>query len=105
MVRNGVDAFEHPKRPCKARPQLAPSLGVQRLHRPVEEAQPDPVADGELQVAMVSIVVLLGELLCLEETLTQLGQHLVTAAQEPISRLGLGSLGRVGQEMGGGGRR
>jgi hypothetical protein len=78
-VCNGTDALKHPERPCIAGPQLAPRQGVQRLRRPVEEAQPDPVADGELQVTMVRVVVLLGELLRLEETLTHLGQHLVAA--------------------------
>jgi hypothetical protein len=40
--------------------------GVQGLRHLVEEAQPDLVADGELLLAMIGVVVLLGELLRLE---------------------------------------
>jgi hypothetical protein len=40
-----------------------PSLWIERLRGSVQEAQPDPDAHGKLQVAVVGIVVLLGEML------------------------------------------
>jgi hypothetical protein len=56
-------AFQHLERPNVVGTKLMPGLQILRLRGPVEEAQPDPVANVELQVVVVGVVVLLGELL------------------------------------------
>jgi hypothetical protein len=47
----------------------------------VKEAQPHPIAHRELRLAMMSIIVLPGQLLCLEKTLARLSQDLVAGAE------------------------
>jgi hypothetical protein len=51
-VDDGADVLHNLERSRVARPQLAACLRVEGLRRPVQEAQPDPIPHGELQVTM-----------------------------------------------------
>jgi hypothetical protein len=84
-VGNLADAFQHAERPGVAGAQLALGAGVEGLRRAMEKAQPDPIAYSKLQVAVGGVVVLLGELLCLQETLANFGEDLVVTAKKGIS--------------------
>ena len=59
-VGDVADAFQHLERPGIARAQLPTRPGSQGLSGAVEEPQPDPRADVELQGSMMCIVVALG---------------------------------------------
>ena len=48
----------------------------------MEKTRPHPVTHPELRLAMMIIVVVLGQLLGLKETLTDLSKHLVTGADK-----------------------
>jgi hypothetical protein len=56
----------------------------------VEQAQPHPVAYLELLIAMIGIVVLLGDLLSLQQSLADLLEDLIPAGQQCIHHLRLG---------------
>ena len=58
--------------------------GVQRLRRTVKEVQSDPRANVELHLPVVGVIVLLRKLLSLNKALTDLSQHLITAAEKSI---------------------
>jgi len=96
-VGDSTDAFEDAERPGPTGPQLALGARVEGLRGAVEKAQPDPRAHLELHVPVVGVVVLLGQLLSLKEPLTNLGKHLVTAAEESIGGLRAGRPRPVGQ--------
>jgi len=49
----------------------------------MKQAQPNLVADGELQVMVISVV-FLGQLLCLQETLAHLDQDLIMATEDSV---------------------
>ena len=66
------DALQHGKWPGVARAQLALRARVKGLRRTVKEMQPHPVAHRKLHIAVVGVVVLLGQLLGLEKTLMHL---------------------------------
>ena len=76
-----ADTLQHTKGTGVARSQFALGARVQRLRGPVEEAQPHPIAHRELRLAMMSIVVLPSQLLCLEKTLARLSQNVVAGAE------------------------
>ena len=69
------NALGHLKWPCVARTQLPLGPVLQRVGRPVEEAEPDPIADRKLQLAVVLVVVVLSVLLRLEKTLADVGEE------------------------------
>ena len=48
---------------------------LQRVGRPVEEVEPDPIANRKLQLVVVLIVVMLGVLPGLEKTLADVGEE------------------------------
>jgi hypothetical protein len=52
--------------PRAGRDELAFGVRIQRACRLVEQTQPDLVTHNKLQVAVVGVVVALGDLLCLE---------------------------------------
>ena len=54
---------------------------IQRVGRPVEQAEPNPIAHRKLQLAVVDIVVVLGVLTGLEEMLSDVGEEGVTIAE------------------------
>ena len=54
-------------------PALGPML--QRVGRPVEEVEPDPIANRKLQLVVVLVVVMLGVLPGLEKTLADVGEE------------------------------
>jgi hypothetical protein len=84
-VGNVADAFQHAERPGVARAQLALGAGVEGLRRAMKKAQPDPIAYSKLLAAVGGVVVLLGELLCLQETLANFDEDLVVTAKKGIS--------------------
>jgi hypothetical protein len=83
-VGNLADAFQHTERPGVARAQLALGTGVEGLRRAMEKAQPYPIAYSKLQVTVGGVVVLFGELLCLQETLANF-EDLIATAKKGIS--------------------
>ena len=86
-IRHTSNAPEHPERPGPTRPELVPGTGVEGLRRAVKEAQTDPRADLKLHIPVVGVVVLLRQLLRLEETLSDLSEHLIPAAEKGIRSL------------------
>jgi hypothetical protein len=80
-VCEGANTLQHTKGTGVAGSQFALGARVQGLRGPVKEAQPHPIAHGELRLAMMSIIVLPGQLLCLEKTLARLSQDLVAGAE------------------------
>jgi hypothetical protein len=73
--------FQDLERNSVAKAELALGMRIQRACRAVEKTQPDPIAHGKLQDAMVGIVVALGDLLCLEEAFPDLCQELIALAE------------------------
>ena len=53
----------------------------------MEKTQPHPITHRELCLTMMIVVVVLGQLLGLKETLTNLSKHLVTSADEVTRNL------------------
>jgi hypothetical protein len=51
------------------------------INRTAISTQPHPIAHHELRLAMMSIIVLPGQLLCLEKTRVRLSQDLVAGAE------------------------
>ena len=62
---------------------------LQRVGRPVEEAELDPIADRKLQLAVVLVVVVLSVLPGLEKTLADVGEEGVAITKERVDRLRL----------------
>jgi hypothetical protein len=54
----------------------------------VQQAQPHPVADGELHSVMMNVVVLVGVFLCLEKTGAHLVEEGVTIGEEGVDGVG-----------------
>jgi len=69
------NALGHRKWPCVGRTQLALGPVLQRVGRPVEEAELDPIANRKLQLAVVLVVVVLGVLPGLEKALADVGEE------------------------------
>jgi hypothetical protein len=80
-VGNPTNALQHLERAGVARTKLPFGPRLQRLRGPMEQAQPDPITHIKLQVAVSGVVVLLGQLLRLKETLPDLSEHLIPAAE------------------------
>jgi hypothetical protein len=76
-----ANMLQHMKGTGIARSQFALGARVQGLRGPMKEAQPHPIAHHELCLAMMSIIVLPGQLLCLEKTLACLSQDLIVGAE------------------------
>ena len=89
-VRHRPDALQHLKGPGKAGAKLALGARLQGLGGAMEKTQPHPITHRELQLAMGGVVVLLGDLLRLEKSLADLGQHLVTITEEAVDGVGPG---------------
>ena len=56
----------------------------------MEQAEPDPIAHRKLQLAVVNVVVVLGVLTSLEETLADVGEEGIAVAEERVDRVRLG---------------
>lgn len=65
-----------------ARSKLAPRTRVEGLGGAMKKAQPHPVAHRISHRAMMTVVVVLGELLSLNETLPHLSKNLVAVAEK-----------------------
>jgi hypothetical protein len=78
--------------------ELPFGAGHQRLGCAVEQPQPNPVPHLELDVAVACIVVFLGQLLRLEQTLAYLRQDLVPGAKKSIRGLCTSRARCIGQE-------
>jgi hypothetical protein len=79
------------KRPDILGAKLLAGTGYQRLGRTVEQKEPDPVPDTELQSAVMSVVVLASVLLRLEQPGTDFCDELVAAREQGIYGVGLSS--------------
>jgi hypothetical protein len=66
---------------CSAREKKGNPSGIAGTKQALKEAQPHPIAHRELRLAMMSIIVLPGQLLCLEKTLARLSQDLIVGAE------------------------
>ena len=62
---------------------------LQRVGRPVEEAELDPIANRKLQLAVVLVVVVLSVLPGLEKLLADVGEEGVSIMEERVDRLRL----------------
>jgi hypothetical protein len=80
VVCECANTLQHTKGTSVAGSQFALGARVQGLRGPVKVAQPHPIAHREL-LMMMSIIVLPGQLLCLEKTLARLSQDLVAGAE------------------------
>jgi hypothetical protein len=74
-VRHRADALQDLERPCVARTQRPLGSLSKRQSLAMKEAEPDPITDAKLQLAMMGVVVLLGILLGLEKTITNLREE------------------------------
>jgi hypothetical protein len=92
MIGHRAEPFGDLERTRIAWPKLSLSAGVKGSCRLVEQAQPHPLAHLELLIAMAGIVVLLGDLLSLQQSLADLLKDLVPARQQCIHPLCLGGL-------------
>jgi len=76
-----ANALDHLERASVAGAELTLWTALQREGRPVQQAKPDPVTHRELQLAVMSVVVVLGVLTSLEETLADVGEEGVAVAE------------------------
>jgi hypothetical protein len=76
-----ANTLQHTKGTDVAGSQFALGARVQGVRGPVKEAQPHPITHRELRLAMMSIIVLPGQLLCLEKTLARISQDLIADAE------------------------
>jgi len=60
-------------------------MRVQGLRCAVKKTQPNPRADLKLYIPVVGVVVLLGQLLCLDKSLTNLHEHLIVVPKKSVS--------------------
>ena len=97
-VGHRPDALQHLEGPGKARPKLALGSRHQGLGGAMEKTQPHPIPNRELQLTMGGVIVLLGDLLRLEKSLADLGQHLVTITEEAVDGVGPGRPSPVRQQ-------
>jgi len=84
LVGHRPDALPHLEGPGAARPKLALGAWLQGLGGAMEKTQPHPIPNRELQLTMGGVIVLLGDLLRLEESLADLSQHLITITEEVV---------------------
>jgi hypothetical protein len=76
-----ANTLQHMKGTGVAGSQFAFGARVQGLHGHVKEAQPHPIAHRNIRLAMMSIIVLSGQLLCLEKMMARLSQDLIVGAE------------------------
>jgi hypothetical protein len=86
-IRHPPDALHHLKWSCVPRAQLTTQSRKQGLCRPVKETKLNPVVDGELQQAVVNVIILLRICLSLQKTIPNIGDEGVTVAQQRVDRL------------------
>jgi len=70
----------------------------------MEQAELDPIAHCKLQLVVVNVVVVLGVLTSLEETIADVGEEGVAVAEERVGRVHLGRASGVCGRSAGGGR-
>jgi len=87
--------LDHLKRTCVARAELSLGTALQRVGRPVWQAEPDPITHRKLQLAAVNVVVVLGVLTSLEKTLADVDEEGVTVTEKRVGRVRLGRAGGV----------
>jgi len=92
------NAFQDLERTCIAGVQLALGPVLEGVSRPVEKTKPDPMTHRKLQHAVVTVVVVLGELASLEEALADVGHEGITVAKHGVGRLSLSSSSGVRQD-------
>jgi hypothetical protein len=81
--------FHHLERPGEARGELATGPGHQRLSRSVKNAEEHPVTNGELQWAMVRIVVAFGIVMGLEQANTNVREERVAITKQAVDGVGV----------------
>jgi hypothetical protein len=84
-VRHWLNALGDLVRSSISWTELPTRAWHQRLGGTVQQAQPHPVADGELHSAMMNVVVLAGVFLCLEKTGAHLVKEGVTIGEEGVT--------------------
>ena len=97
-VHHLADALQHLERTGVARAKLFLGAGLEGLSSAVEQAQPYPISEGKLPVAVGCVVVFLGQLLCLEKPFPNLREHLVALPKKAVHHVRSGRPGRVGQD-------
>ena len=88
-------AFLHLVRPRVMGTQLVAATRQQGLSWAMEQPEPHPVPDVEAQVAMMSVVVALGIVLCLLETFPDIGDESVAVLEQRVHHRSLRGGGRV----------
>jgi hypothetical protein len=86
-IGDQADAFHHLKGAGILWTQLATGSQDQRLGGSVKKAEPNPVVDGELQQAVMCIIMPFGICLSLQQTFLNIGEEGVTVTQQHISCL------------------
>jgi hypothetical protein len=81
LMGDAADMSEYLERPEEARAELAAPLNGERRDRAMQEAQPDPIADLKLDVAMLAVVVQLVVLLRLLQPVANFRQELISGGQ------------------------
>ena len=76
-----ANALDHLERASVAGAELTLGTALQREGRPVQQAKLDPVTHRELQLAVMSVVVVLGVLTSLEKMLAEVGEEGVAVAE------------------------
>jgi hypothetical protein len=77
LVRDVANSFTHLEWTIVLWPQLAAALDVKRRHRSVQNAEPHPLANGELDLPVLAIVEGLVMLLCLLQSISNLHQEFI----------------------------
>jgi hypothetical protein len=80
-VRHLPDTLEDTEWSSIMWPKLALGARVQELGGAVKEAEPHPIASSKLQITMAGVVVPLGQLMSLKQTLAEFRQDLIPRTQ------------------------
>jgi hypothetical protein len=91
------DLLVHSERTSPTRSELMLGTQVQGLRRAVEESQPDPGTNVELQLLVVGIVVFLCQLLGLNQALACFGKNVVAVPEKCRGCLRASRPGAIGQ--------
>jgi len=94
-----ADAASHLERAGVLGRQLAPAARYQILRVAVEHPQEHPIADGELELAVVGVVEPAGVLLSLEKSSTHLLKELLPVGEQGVHRLRARLSRGVGQQV------
>jgi len=85
-VGDVAHALHHLKGSRVAWAELTAGIGNQRLGGAVQETEADPIADVELQRAVMSSVVALGVVLGLQQLVTYVGEESVAVQEQGVDR-------------------